>query len=147
VPALLLGIILVCMLGCVIAGYLVWHPINRYLVNREVRRIAMLQQCQRRLQVLVGELLKRADDLDQESKFLEENVLDQSWHDELALVCCDLVALGDAVKEVDILIREKQVKIVRRSLIRSTDMASRIADRLRSMKRSSRLADTKRVQG
>jgi len=107
----------------------------------------MLQNCQRRLQVLVGELLKRADDLDQESKFLDENALEQSWHDELARVCCDLVALGDTVKEVDILIREKQVKIVRRSLMRSTDMASRIADRLRSMKRSSRLADTKRVQG
>jgi hypothetical protein len=96
-----------------------------------------LELHRRRLEHLVGELLRTADDVDQASKFAEQP-LTEDWQKRLGNTCTELASLSEAVHAIRSLLDAGDTGAAQRALLKSTDIATRLSERLKNIKHSSR---------
>ena len=87
----------------------------------------------RKLVRLVGEMLKKADEIDQSSK-QSTRMLDANWHDRLAVTCRDLSALSQAAAGIEALIKDSNAAKAQESLLRSVRIANHLSQALNELK-------------
>ncbi|MGH9550942.1 MAG: hypothetical protein ACRD3W_16290, partial [Terriglobales bacterium] len=68
-----------------------------------------------RLKSIVSELLARADEADQQSKY--SGVPSEEWSRELRVTCTALVNLGDQLPEIDRLLAEEKTGPARETIL------------------------------
>lgn len=99
-------------------------------------KIAELELHRKKLASLIGELLRKADDIDQATKY-GQSKLSKDWHTLLASTCQELVALSETVNDMTKLVQSGDVQASQRALLRATDIASHLSERLREIKYAS----------
>jgi len=107
---------------------------------KKAEKLHELDIHRRRLEQLVGEMLRKADDLDQSVKYGERK-LDDYWRERLASSCGELASLSEAVAAIRGLIDAADVEATQRALLRSTDIATHLSGRLREIKHASTTVD------
>jgi len=131
--------------GAIVAGVM-WSPFHKYISSRKAKTLAELEVYQRRLLDLVGELMRKADELDQAVKFNQPK-LSSDWHEDFSRVCSELVKLGETVKSIETLLEKRELGSCRSLLMRSASIAHHLSDQLRSLKRDAGVEDIKRLNG
>ena len=98
-------------------------------------KLHALELSRRKLEHLVGELLRKADELDQSVKYGERKLSD-NWQERLASTCTELAALSETVASIRVLIDSGDISATQRALLKSTDIATHLSGRLRQIKHS-----------
>lgn len=97
----------------------------------------------RRLQDAVSELMARANEIDQESKFLEGGLsADQS--ERLQKACSELVILGDAVDVIETRLSQRDLKSAEQDLLITLGAADKIRTEISEIREEIR---QKRISG
>jgi hypothetical protein len=96
-------------------------------------KLHALELNRRKLEHLVGELLRKADEIDQSIKY-GEKTLSEDWQERLASTCTELASLSEAVGSIRLLIDAGDIDATQRSLLKSTDIAAHLSGRLRQIK-------------
>lgn len=86
-----------------------WRKISRYLNARRERDLLALRNYHSRLSLVVGELLARANELDQQSKYLPVET-EKEWSRMYENLGQALVLMGDTLKIIKGHVDEKNVK-------------------------------------
>jgi len=112
VAALLFAFIAFCIV-CSVAGVVVlglsWHKIAGYLKARRETDLLAIQSYHERLSLVVSELLARANELDQQSKYLPAET-EAEWNRVYEKLGRALVLMGDTLVIIKERIAEKNVK-------------------------------------
>ncbi len=112
VAALLFAFIAFCIF-CSVAGVIVlglsWHKIARYLKLRRERDLAAIRSYHSRLSLVVSELLARANELDQQSKYLPAET-EAEWNRVYEKLGRALVLMGDTLIIIKQRVDEKNVR-------------------------------------
>lgn len=95
------------------------------LSKQQASSIADLHRMSKRLQDALSELMARADDADQESKYLGDS-LPALVSEKLSRVCSDLVVLGDAVKVIQSRLESNETDHAKKGLLISLGAAKKI---------------------
>ena len=74
----------------------------------------------------LSELMARADDADQESKYLGEK-LNAEVSEKLSRICSELVLLGDAVRVIESRLESNEIGHAKRDLLISLGAAKKIS--------------------
>jgi uncharacterized membrane protein YcjF (UPF0283 family) len=121
---------IVAFIGIVLFG---WRAITRFLAERKARQIEMLAVHHKRLHSVVDNLLAKADQIDQEQKYLPQPItLEASKR--LGKTCNELVTLTDTLKLIGTQLKAKNVRKARQILLsgcRIAAHANRELDRVR----------------
>lgn len=96
-------------------------------------KLHVLEWHRRKLEHLVGEMLRKADELDLAVKYGERR-LSEDWQERLASTCGELASLGEAVASIRGLIDAGDTDATQRSLLKSADIATHLSGRLRQIK-------------
>lgn len=131
-PVLLILLAFVAMIGLVtlITVFVAWRRIAGYLEQRRSERLQSMRIYHHRLTSVVSEMLKDANELDVARQYVTEKP-DLAWSRKLAAACNELIALTDALKEIERLInQEKNVRGSQDSLLRALRIASGISRQL-----------------
>ncbi len=120
-----------------VSGY-VARRVQLYLNTQRLRELTDLQLYRKRLQVVTNELLVLANEMDQQSKFMQ-NTVTPTWSKSLGIACDELVQLGETLPLIDQLLERKKVKAGREGILRSCRMAAKISRELHDI----RLAEPK----
>ncbi len=107
-----------------------------------VEKLHALDLHRRRLEHLVGEMLRKTDDLDQASKYATV-AINADWRKRLENTCNELVLLSETVQQIATLINNGDSDAAQNALLRSTDIATHISGRLRELKYAAGLERTK----
>jgi AcrR family transcriptional regulator len=99
-----------------------------YFRDRKKRQLEMVHEYQERLRTIIMELLAKADEVDQQSKYL--GVPSTEWAEELRRACSDLVKLGDRLPEIERLIEEENIRGAREAVLESCRKAVQISRQL-----------------
>jgi hypothetical protein len=99
-------------------------------------RLIELDVHRRKLEALVGDLLKTADDLDLSTRRFEGHThrLPDRWHEQLAVICKDLAALSETTGSLAALIKAGNLKQAEDSLLRCVRIANNLSRRLNVLK-------------
>jgi hypothetical protein len=97
----------------------------------------------RRLQQAVAELLARADDLDQDLRFMGGKTRPETSN-RVAKACGDLALLQDAVKVIEDRIASQDLKKAQEDLIISLGVANKLSEEINDLREEIRL---KRLSG
>lgn len=111
--------------------------------DREKLVIEKLEQNTVRLQNAISELMARANEVDQESKYLQGG-LDLALSRRLEQACSDLVVLGDAVKVIEARIEQRELKLAKDDLLISLGAADKIRSQINEIREEIR---RKRISG
>lgn len=106
--------------------------------------LAKMKMTTKRLQEAVAELMARADELDQESKFLGAGVTRTDFSQRVAKACSELVLLQDAVKVIEDRIESQDLKSAKEDLVISLGVANKISYEINELREEIRL---KRLSG
>ena len=91
-----------------------------------------MREYNERLKNVVSELLARADESDQQSKYA--GVQSEQWSQQLRNACTALVKLGDELPTIDRFLAEENVKAARETILDCCKTAAGIAVRLDSIR-------------
>jgi len=105
-----------------------------YFPQRKRRQLANLREYQERLRVVVNDLLTKADEVDQQSKY--SGVPNKAWVQELRVACTALVKLGDQLPEIDRLLAEENVGDSQQIILESCRKAHEIGQQLRQLRQN-----------
>jgi hypothetical protein len=97
-------------------------------------KLALLQVHQRKLSELVGGLLEKADLIDREVQERQRKLTPQ-WQDSFAKTCQEAVHLSEVVGNIQSLIKKGDVRGTEKALIRSTDIAKHLHQKLTDLAR------------
>lgn len=100
--------------------------------------VEKMERTTKRLQQALAELMSRADEIDQESKFIGES-MSPSLSQRLSKVCSDLVVLGDAVKVIETRIEKLELDHAKKDLLISLGAASKISSEINEVRDESTL--------
>jgi hypothetical protein len=98
----------------------------------------------RKLVTLLGELLKKADELDQtttqfqsqsQPRLPSATPMNEEWHQLLASTCRELAALSETASNIEPLIKAGKVDAAQSALLRGTKVAQHLSQRLNELKR------------
>lgn len=103
-----------------------------FFPHQKRRQLVSLREYQERLRAVINELLARADEADQQSKYM--GVPNQAWSQELRTACTSLVKLGDDLPEIDRLLGEENVDESREIILESCRKAHKIAQQLQELR-------------
>lgn len=95
--------------------------------------VEKMERTTKRLQQALAELMSRADEIDQESKFIGES-MSPSLSQRLSKVCSDLVVLGDAVKVIETRIEKLELDHAKKDLLISLGAASKISSEINEVR-------------
>jgi hypothetical protein len=118
IDGIVLGVI-----GTVAAFALIFAAVK--LSRKESISIEDLQRKSARLRDALSELMARADDADQESKYLGEK-LNTEVSEKLSRICSDLVLLGDAVRVIESRLQSNEIGHAKKDLLISLGAAKKI---------------------
>lgn len=105
------------------------------IVKKNGNSAARLILSTRRLQNLLTELMSKADELDQQSKYVNGG-LHPELSQKLAKACEDLVLLGDAVKVIETRISQRELDLARKDLLISLGAADKISSEIQEIRSS-----------
>ena len=94
-----------------------------------------LEASTKRLQLATADLLARADEIDQESRFVAGGMRPE-FSQRLAKACSDLVLLEDAVKVVEARIQTRELNLARQDLLSSLSVARSVRSSTNCVRRS-----------
>lgn len=97
-------------------------------------RLIALDFHRRKLVTLVGELLKKADEIDRATRENKQSTSEE-WNQTMASTCRELAALNETVKDIEALIKNSNVRGSEEALMRCTDIANHLSGRLNELKR------------
>lgn len=102
----------------------------------KIEKLHALELNRRKLEHLVGEMMRKADEIDQATKY-GERTLSEEWQERLASTCTELASLSEAVASIRELIDAGDIDPTQRALLKSTDIATHLSGRLRQIKHAS----------
>lgn len=100
----------------------------------KVSKVAALQAQQRKLSELVGQLLEKADHLDQEVQ-KRQRKLAPDWHESFAKACQDTAQLSEVIDGIGTLLKKGDVKGSEKALVRSADVARHLHEKFAELAR------------
>jgi hypothetical protein len=103
-----------------------------YFPRRTQRQLSALREYQERLRVIVNDLLARADEADQQSKY--SGVPNEAWAQDLRVACSALVKLGDQLPQIEQLLEERNVAESRQVILEACRKAHNIGQQLRRLR-------------
>lgn len=89
----------------------------------------------RKLAKLVGDLLSKADEIDQDSKFGTLK-LPKPASEKLAEACRELSLLSETIDQIDVVIKKGRVPEAEDALVRALNIATHLSNKLNEIKRS-----------
>lgn len=108
-----------------------------YLIARFARDgrtvVPRMERASRRLQDAISELMARANEADQESKYISGGMSDELAQ-RLSKACSDLVLLADAVKVIDTRIARNELDNARKDLLISLGAANKISTEINDIR-------------
>jgi hypothetical protein len=104
------------------------------LFQDKVSKVAALQAQQRKLAELVGQLLEKADDIDQEVH-KRQRKLAPDWHESFAKTCQEIAQLSEVIDGINALIKKGDIKASEKALSRSADVARHLHEKLSELAR------------
>lgn len=117
-----------------ITVFVAWRQIAGYLEQRRRERLTSMKNYHRRLTSVVSEMLNDANELDVARQYATQKP-DLSWSRKLAAACNELIALTDALREIDRLISvERNVRACQDALLRAVRIASGISRQLEGVR-------------
>lgn len=114
---------------------LILFLVQRFSAAARDRRVDLLEEMQEnysRLQTAVSEMLARADEADQETKYLSKIPGDLSRR--LSKACSDLVALGDKVKLIEGRLSRKDAGGAGRDILKSLGKANQLSTEIKQIR-------------
>lgn len=105
-----------------------------YFKERKQRQLATLHEYNSRLKSVVSELLARADEIDQQSKYT--GVPDAGWSQLLREACTDLVKLGDQLPVIDRFLSQEEVGAARKVILECCRKADGVSRQLEKIRRT-----------
>jgi hypothetical protein len=99
------------------------------LKERREEELLMLRGYHQRLEQVTSELLSKANEIDQQSKYCRD--LPHHWSDSLAGSCRALVSLTEQLAAIQKRLRKGQTWTVRERLLQSSSRAMELGDQLR----------------
>lgn len=130
---LLLGIIIGLGMAAFVVAIFFGVRVVRLLKDRREQQLRVLERHHERLKVIVGDLLAKADEVDSSTKYLR-NQLDDDTTLRLAETCRELVLLGDVTTGIEELLKTKNVGATRRALLHACELAALDSRKLRAIK-------------
>lgn len=130
---LLLGIIIGFVLAILVVATFLGLNLRRVMRDRDVDQLRYLERHHARLKVIVGELLAKADEVDTSSKYIQDQ-LDDDTMLRLAETCSELVLLGDVTNSIEELIRARDFQAARKALLHACELAALDSRKLRAIK-------------
>jgi hypothetical protein len=103
-----------------------------YFPRRKQRQLATLREYQDRLRVIVNDLLAKADEADQQSKY--SGIPNEAWAQDLRVACSALVKLGDQLPEIEQLLEERNVAESRQVILEACRKAHDIGQKLKHLR-------------
>lgn len=122
-----------------------WHKIAGYLKARRERDLIALRDYHRRLSLVVSELLSRANELDQQSKYLPAET-EAEWSRVYEKLGRALVLMGDTLTLIKERLEEKNVKSGREVTLLLCREATWVSKRLLSFEQKLLSAERKQVE-
>jgi hypothetical protein len=148
VAFLLFAFIAFCIV-CSVTGIFVlglsWHKIAGYLKARRERDLIALRGYHGRLSLVVSELLSRANELDQQSKYLPAET-EAEWNRVYEKLGRALVLMGDTLTLIRERLEEKNVKSGREVTLLLCREATWVSRRLLSFEQKLLSAERKQVE-
>jgi hypothetical protein len=148
VAFLLFAFIAFCII-CSITGIIVlglsWHKVAGYLKARRERDLIALRGYHGRLSLVVSELLSRANELDQQSKYLPAET-EAEWNRVYEKLGRALVLMGDTLTIIKERLEEKNVKSGREVTLLLCREATWVSRRLLSFEQKLLSAERKQVE-
>ncbi len=118
-----------------LVSILILFLVHRFSAVARENRAELLEQMHEnysRLQAAVSEMLARADEADQESKYLEKVPTDLSRR--LSKACSELVALGDKVRSIESRFSRKDPNGAGRDILRSLGKANQLSTEIKQIR-------------
>lgn len=134
VRIILIALLLITFFGFIVLA-LIWRQLSKYLEQRRLRQLSQMHSYNRRLKLIVSELLAKANDIDQESKYISQTP-DHNWSQRLLASCSDLVVLGNSLHLIEHKLGEGNVKESRESILSSCRIAVRVSTELDGLESS-----------
>lgn len=144
-PLLLFILATFCVFALVglVAVALTWHKIALFLSARRERHLLSMKQYHSRLSIVVSELMARANEIDQQSKYLPAET-EKEWSAGYERIGGALVVMGDALVLIQERVEEKNVKSAREMILLLCREASLVSKRLLDFER--RLLSAEKLQ-
>jgi hypothetical protein len=136
VHVILIGLLFFLLFALIVLLF-VWRQISKFFAQRRSQQVLLMQSYHQRLKPIVSELLAKANDIDQESKYLTGGV-EQNWSSQLVLACSELIVLGDSLTCIEHSLDEGNIRQSKENLLSSLKIAvkvSRELDFLRAKRR------------
>lgn len=114
---------------------LIFFLVQRFSAAAREDRAELLEQMHEnysRLQTAVSEMLARADEADQESKYLSKVPAELSRR--LSKACSELVALGDKVKLIETRLSRKDANGAGRDILRTLGKANQLSTEIKRIR-------------
>jgi hypothetical protein len=143
---LLLGVIIgfcVALLTVVAVPFTMF--LRRKLQRHHEEQLRLLERHKERLKVIVGDLLAKADEVDAATKYLR-NQVDDDTQQRLAETCRELVLLGDVTKTIEDLLKTRNVGATRQALLHACELAAHDSRKLRAIKHAVRDLERRRSE-
>lgn len=130
---ILLGLILACVVFGFIATAVVclvtWHTVHRFLETRRQNQLERLTDYHSRLRLSVSKMLSRANEIDQEAKYLSSSWSERT-KERYTKALEGLVLLGESLVVIEKSFESKQLKKGEWALLRSCRVAIRLSEEL-----------------
>jgi len=139
----LIAFLCVCGLAGLVAFVLTWRKLALFLKARRERNLLALDHYHSRLSLVVSELLSRANEIDQQSKYLPQE-MEAEWSASFVKLGNALVVMGDALVIIKERVAEKNVKSARELTLILCREATLVSKRLLEFER--RLLQAERLQ-
>ncbi|HEY9775646.1 MAG TPA: hypothetical protein V6C81_17920 [Planktothrix sp.] len=107
-----------------------------YFRDRRRRRLEQIEEYHERLRSVISELLAKADEVDQQGKYL--GVPSAEWTHILRAACSELVKLGDDLPKIEKMLEEQDLNGARDTVLESCRKASKISRQLDSIRLNER---------
>jgi len=131
------GYVIFFLLGVVIS-FIAWRKINKYLEHKKRRELAALLEYHHRLRSVLSDLLDKANELDQASKFMTGQPSIE-WSSLLESSCSKLVKLGESLKRIEESLVEGEVGATREYIIDSCSSANEVKRQLETLRSNQKL--------
>lgn len=110
-----------------------YRKLARASAEKQHDELQQLRNYHERLRIVLSELLAKANEVDQQTKFI--GVPDRKFSDDLKAACTRLTAIYDALPVIEKLLEARDVRSSRKMLLESTRVATHVSGVLDSMQR------------
>jgi hypothetical protein len=128
-----------------VAALLGYTKVAKRLHDRKRYQLDQLREYHARLKIVLSELLAKANEVDQQAKYLGESA--HRHTEELKNACDRLLALTDALPVIEKTLDEKNLTASRQMLHESTNIAHHVSTQLDALLQSEHKLITRKDKG